>query len=74
MKNRETSKTIRIFISSTFRDLQAERELLIKKVFPRLRQMGFNRGVDVYPIDLRWGITEDEAKTGKILENRGEQV
>ena len=68
MKNRETSKTIRIFISSTFRDLQAERELLIKKVFPRLRQMGFNRGVDVYPIDLRWGITEDEAKNGKILE------
>ena len=31
-------KTVRVFISSTFRDMQAERDHLVRFVFPRLRQ------------------------------------
>ena len=31
-------KTIRTFISSTFRDMQAERDHLVGFVFPRLRE------------------------------------
>ncbi len=31
-------KTVRVFISSTFRDMQAERDWLVKRVFPELRQ------------------------------------
>jgi Domain of unknown function (DUF4062) len=31
-------KTVRVFISSTFRDMHAERDHLIKVVFPKLRQ------------------------------------
>lgn len=29
-----TWKTVRVFISSTFRDMQAERDWLVKRVFP----------------------------------------
>ncbi|MBT4864805.1 MAG: DUF4062 domain-containing protein, partial [Planctomycetaceae bacterium] len=31
-------KTVRVFISSTFRDMHAERDHLVKVVFPRVRQ------------------------------------
>ncbi len=32
-------RTVRIFISSTFRDMHAERDQLVKVVFPALRDM-----------------------------------
>ena len=35
-----TWKTVRVFISSTFRDMQAERDWLVKRVFPALRALG----------------------------------
>ncbi|MEP7234574.1 MAG: DUF4062 domain-containing protein [Ignavibacteriota bacterium] len=57
----------RIFISSTFRDLMPEREQLIKKVFPRIRALCRQRGVEFTEIDLRWGITEEQARTGKTM-------
>src|SRR5207237_10412372 len=57
---------VRVFVSSTFRDLQAEREHLIKQVFPELRLRCRARGVEFTEIDLRWGITE-EATAGKVL-------
>jgi nephrocystin-3 len=57
----------RIFLSSTFKDLQPEREQLIKKVFPQIRALCRERGVDFTEIDLRWGITDEEARSGKII-------
>lgn len=60
-------RTMRIFISSTFRDMQAEREELVKRVFPRLRQLCEERGVAWGEVDLRWGITEEEAAEGRVL-------
>jgi telomerase protein component 1 len=33
-----TWKTIRVFIPSTFRDMQAERDHLVRFVFPRLSE------------------------------------
>lgn len=50
----------RIFISSTFKDMQVERDVLVKEVFPSLRQTFRNRGIEVTEVDLRWGVTEDE--------------
>lgn len=58
---------LRLFVSSTFRDLMPEREQLIKKVFPRLRAACRERGIEFTEIDLRWGITEEEASSGKLL-------
>lgn len=31
-------ETIRVFISSTFKDMQAERDYLVRFVFPKLRK------------------------------------
>jgi tetratricopeptide (TPR) repeat protein len=58
---------VRVFISSTFRDMHAEREELIKRVFPRLRNLCEARGVAWSEVDLRWGITAEEASQGKVL-------
>ncbi|MDR0757904.1 MAG: tetratricopeptide repeat protein, partial [Tannerella sp.] len=61
-------RQIRIFISSTFRDMEAERNYLITKVFPKLRQYCQERDVTLFELDLRWGISEEEAKQGKVVD------
>ena len=33
------SRVIRLFVSSTFRDMQPERDVLIKHTFPQLRRL-----------------------------------
>nr|XP_006815135.1 PREDICTED: telomerase protein component 1-like [Saccoglossus kowalevskii] len=52
-------KTIRIFVSSTFRDFQAEREILVKEVFPDLRVWCEKRRLYLVDCDLRWGVPKD---------------
>lgn len=68
MNNLISNRQIRIFISSTFLDMQNEREILIKRTLPRLRKAALERDVTLTFLDLRWGITEEEAKSGKVLE------
>lgn len=63
----DDNRTIRVFISSTFRDMQAERDILIKKIFPQLRKMCEERAVTWTEVDLRWGITDEEKSEGKVL-------
>ncbi len=48
-------RVIRVFISSTFSDMGAERDVLVKSVFPRLAAVAAKRDVTVVPLDLRWG-------------------
>ena len=55
------SRTIRVFVSSTFRDMHAERDHLNRFVFPELRNRCLSRGADFIGIDLRWGVTSEEA-------------
>ncbi|CAD5125807.1 DgyrCDS14011 [Dimorphilus gyrociliatus] len=52
-------KTVRIFVSSTFKDFHAEREILVKQVFPDLRQWCESRNLHLIDCDLRWGIPKD---------------
>ena len=61
------SRVIRVFLSSTFRDFMQERDLLVKQVFPELRRKARERGVEVVDVDLRWGITEEESRQGKVI-------
>ena len=63
-----TWQTVRIFISSTFRDMQAERDHLVKIIFPELRERCAERRLHLIDLDLRWGVTEEEAEQGKVLE------
>lgn len=62
------NRQIRVFISSTFQDMKLERDYLLNKVFPKLQFEAKKRDVTVTPIDLRWGITEEESKSGKVIE------
>jgi len=62
-----THRVIRVFLSSTFRDFGEERDLLVRKVFPTLRAKLQSRFVDLVDVDLRWGITEEEAERGEVL-------
>ncbi|MFH1764123.1 MAG: DUF4062 domain-containing protein, partial [Gemmatimonadota bacterium] len=56
----EAWKTVRVFISSTFRDMQAERDHLVRVVFPRLREEILKRRIHFVDVDLRWGVTADQ--------------
>jgi tetratricopeptide (TPR) repeat protein len=60
-------RVMRVFVSSTFRDMQEERDELIKQIFPQLRNLCEERGVTWGEVDLRWGITDEEASEGKVL-------
>ncbi len=59
---------IRVFISSTFRDMQEERNVVVNGVFPLLRRKYKDRNVDITEVDLRWGITEQEIESMDLLE------
>jgi hypothetical protein len=49
-----SSRTFRVFVSSTFSDLKEERNALQEKVFPRLRDLASAHGCRFQAIDLRW--------------------
>jgi hypothetical protein len=61
-------RNIRIFISSTFRDMMDEREQLMKIVFPELRRRCARKFIDLSEVDLRWGVTDEEASQGRVIE------
>ncbi|XP_052688159.1 NACHT domain- and WD repeat-containing protein 1-like isoform X1 [Crassostrea angulata] len=50
---------IRIFISSTFSDMRAERNILSREVFPKLKELCLSKDLDFQVVDMRWGVTED---------------
>jgi len=58
------NRVFRVFVSSTFRDLKAERDALQEKVFPQLRAHCAAKGYGFQAVDLRWGIGE-EASAGQ---------
>jgi tetratricopeptide (TPR) repeat protein len=60
-------RTVRVFISSTFKDMQEERDYLVKQVFPELRKRCRERAVEFVEVDLRWGVTEEQANRGEVL-------
>ena len=52
--NATRSRTVRVFLSSTFRDFGEERDLLVRQVFPALRAKLKTRMVELVDVDLRW--------------------
>ena len=60
-----------IFISSTFIDMQAERDMVQERVVPALRAEARKYGDNVGVIDLRWGVDtstlETEEGSAKVL-------
>lgn len=66
--DRSFAREIRVFLSSTFKDMEEERRYLLAQVFPVFRLECLERLVTFTEIDLRWGITEEEAKNGRTVE------
>ncbi|MEG1433913.1 DUF4062 domain-containing protein, partial [Eubacterium sp.] len=60
-----------IFISSTFKDMQSERDIIQTDVLPELRDYARKYGESVHFVDLRWGVDtsdlESEEGARKVL-------
>ncbi|KAI5099211.1 telomerase protein component 1, partial [Silurus meridionalis] len=54
-------RSVRVFISSTFRDMHGERDVLVRSVFPELRRRAAPFCLQLQEVDLRWGVTEAES-------------
>lgn len=54
-------RSVRVFISSTFRDMHAERDILVQIVFPELRRRAAAHCLYMQEVELRWGVTEEES-------------
>src|SRR5690349_5763011 len=60
-------REIRVFVSSTFRDMHQEREELVKQIFPQLCRLSESRGVTWGEVDLRWGVPDEAKAEGQVL-------
>lgn len=58
---------IRLFLSSTFKDINEVRSHLAINVFPYTRKKFFKEGINFSWIDLRWGITNEDAQAGLVI-------
>jgi len=63
----DKSRRVRVFVSSTFLDMQEERDELAKRIFPQLRKLCEERDIEWGEVDLRWGITEEQSERGETL-------
>ena len=62
------NRVARVFVSSTFRDMRAERKYLMESIFPDIKRHCKRLGIEFVPIDLRWGISDAQAERGETLE------
>ena len=61
-----SKQNIKVFISSTFRDLDVERSYLVQVVFPLIREQLVDKTVS--EVDLRWGITDEESRNKRVVD------
>ena len=52
----------KIFISSTFKDMQNERDLIRNEILPEIENHAMKYGITVNIVDLRWGINTDDCE------------
>lgn len=61
------SRRIRVFVSSTFRDMVEDRDALMTHAWPELRRFCREREVELVEVDLRWGIAEEQSTRRETL-------
>ena len=64
----QTTKTFRLFVSSTFSDMQEERRILQNDVFPKLEKLCREKGAKFQAVDLRWGVNEESQLNQKTMD------
>lgn len=62
-----STRTFRVFVSSTFADLKAERDALAQRVFPRLRTLCQQHGARFQAVDVRWGVSSEASLDQKTM-------
>ena len=62
------NRTFRVFVSSTFSDLKAERNALQEHVFPKLQKLCKEHGCTFQAIDLRWGVNNEATLDHKTMD------
>lgn len=60
MTQRTFGKNIKVFLSSTFRDMDAERDAIMNQVYPAVAQQLARHNIHVDFIDLRWGVSTSD--------------
>lgn len=60
-------RVVRVFVSSTFKDMVEDRNELMTQVWPALREFCKSRSVEFVEVDLRWGITEAQSQRNETL-------
>lgn len=60
-------RTFRVFVSSTFSDFIEERNALKERVYPRLSNLCESHGARFQAVDLRWGVSEDDARNQETM-------
>ncbi|MBE9581521.1 MAG: tetratricopeptide repeat protein [Proteobacteria bacterium] len=65
--NASRERVIRVFVSSTFRDMIEDRNELMSHVWPALRRNCRGRAVEFVEVDLRWGVTEEQSQRKETL-------
>ncbi|XP_067398637.1 telomerase protein component 1 [Emydura macquarii macquarii] len=66
--SRSRWRSLRVFISSPVRDMGGERDVLTRAVLPALRARLAPRHLALHEVDLRWGVTQEEARQERQLE------
>ena len=59
---------VRLFLSSSFVDTQAERDMIVRKILPKLNFDLQEFFVRVTAVDLRWGVLSHEAENCKAIQ------
>ena len=54
--------------------MQDERNYLVQYIFPQIDEYCRLRSLEFIPIDLRWGITEEESRNAAVLSACLEEV
>jgi nephrocystin-3 len=60
-------RSIRVFVSSTFRDMIGDRNELMTHCWPVLHKFCAERHVELTEVDLRWGISEEQSTRNETL-------
>jgi nephrocystin-3 len=60
-------RSIRVFVSSTFKDMIEDRNELMTHAWPELRQFCRERQVELVEVDMRWGIAEEQSNRKETL-------
>ncbi len=60
-------RTVRVFVCSTFDDMHAERDHLMKVVFPAVREQLRPYRVELLDVDPRWGVGQDQLENDRAL-------